>query len=186
MEEIWKDIENYEGLYQVSNFGRVKSLKKTVPHPTAKSGYWTLPEKLMTLIWNKRNKYFYVTLSKHDKKKNILVHRLVATAFCPRELGKDQVDHIDGNRRNNHSDNLRWCTGKENSNNPNTSWKGPANRVIPKGGAHPSARAVFNEDTGEYFPSIVEGAEAYGLSRTLVSYSVRTGNKGGGFHWRYA
>lgn len=184
--EIWKDIKGYEGLYQVSNLGRVKSLEKTVPHPKAKSGYWTLPEKLMKPNWNKKVKYFYVTLSKEDHKKLLSVHRLVAAAFCEHPEGKDQVDHINGDRKDNRASNLRWCTGKENSNNPSTAWKGPLNRVIPSGSSHTSAIAVRNKGTQEVFGSIVEAAVAYGVSRKAISQSVRTGCRSAGFYWEYA
>ena len=186
MEEVWKSIEGYEGLYEVSSFGRVKSLEKTVPHPTAKGGVWTLPEKILSPSWNKKVKYFYVSLSKKDRKRNLTVHRLVASAFCQKAEGKDQVDHIDGDRRNNRAENLRWCTGKENSNNPKTAWKAPAHRKIPKGSKHSSAHAVVNKETKEFFGSIVEAAQAYGVSRKAISQAVRTGCRSAGNRWEYA
>ena len=184
--EYWKDVEGYEGIYQVSSLGRVKSLEKTVPHPTARSGYWTLPERLIALIWNKKVGYFYVTLSKNDRKKSYSVHRLVAGAFCERPEGKDQVDHINGDRQDNRAINLRWCTGKEKSNKPATSWKGPAHRVVPRGAMHTSAVAVRNKDTKELFGSIVEAANAYGVSRKAISQAVRTGCRSAGYYWEYA
>lgn len=101
MEEIWKDVENYEGLYQVSNLGRVKSLR-------------VKRHKDGILILGEHNGYPCVFLHKDKKRHWKMVHRLVAQAFIPKVEGKDCIDHIDGNTRNNNVSNLRWCTNQEN------------------------------------------------------------------------
>ena len=98
--EIFKDIEGYEGLYQITSWGRVYSLRyKTflIPEPTTK-GYLRV--------------YLY---SKNGKRKHYKVHRLVANAFVTKVAGKDQVNHIDGNKANNSFTNLEWCTNEENA-----------------------------------------------------------------------
>ena len=105
--EEWKNIKGYEGLYQVSNFGRVKSLNY---HRTGK-------EVLMKpgrFVMKSGNAYYGVKLYKDSKMNVKLVHRLVAEAFIPNPENKPEVNHIDGNPSNNRVDNLEWVTRSEN------------------------------------------------------------------------
>lgn len=103
-EEIWKDIEGYEGLYQVSNIGRVRSLK----------WYGGQQIKLRTLTDNGTG-YLKVSLTHKRVSKNFLVHRLVALAFIPNPNGYEFVNHKDENKQNNVVENLEWCTKSYNS-----------------------------------------------------------------------
>ena len=111
MIEIWKPIEGYDN-YMVSNLGRVKSLNY---RRTGKE----------QLLKNKIDKdgYFYVCLCKDGKTKAYKTHRLVASAFIPNTENKPCVDHINTDITDNRVDNLRWCTQKENCNNPITRTK---------------------------------------------------------------
>lgn len=105
--EIWKDIQDYEGRYQVSNLGRVKSIERLDSigrHVSEKILKPTLEE------WG----YYCVILYKESKKRYYQIHRLVAQAFIPNHQNKPQVNHIDGNKINNHVENLEWVTGSEN------------------------------------------------------------------------
>lgn len=99
--EIWRDVVNYEGLYQVSNFGRVKS-------------FYGIGENLLTPSANKSG-YQYVVLTKNKVRKSCKVHTLVACAFLVNLENKPAVHHRDGNRSNNRVDNLEWVTYRENS-----------------------------------------------------------------------
>ena len=105
MEESWKDIEGYEGLYQVSNKGRVKSL---VNHKGVAREKVLKPEIV--------NGYKRVMLHKNKTIKHLLVHRLVANAFLPNPHNFPCVNHKDENKQNNVVSNLEWCTQKYNCN----------------------------------------------------------------------
>lgn len=108
-EEIWKDIEGYEGLYQVSNLGRVRSFDRIDRLGRLRPGVILRP--LM-------NTYGYIQVSfcKEGKEKKLQVHRLVAQAFIPNPEGLPQINHKDENPKNNRVDNLEWCDGKYNCN----------------------------------------------------------------------
>lgn len=105
--ETWKDIPLYEGKYQVSNLGNVKSLQLCNGNTTTKR------EKILkNIIYG--NGYYYVCLSKNGKVKKYKVNRLVAQAFVPNPKNKPFVNHIDGDKLNNYYKNLEWCTQSEN------------------------------------------------------------------------
>lgn len=105
MEEIWKPIQGYEGLYEISSYGNVASLnynrtgvrKILRPRPSA-------------------NGYYFVGLHKDNKEKMIPIHRLVAIAFVENPNGYNVINHKDENKRNNNFENLEWCTCKYNIN----------------------------------------------------------------------
>jgi hypothetical protein len=98
MEEIWKDIKGYEGLYQVSNLGNVKSLKTN---------------KILKKI---QGQYYNVGLYNNRIKKHIKIHRLVAETFLSNPNNYDCINHKDENKYNNNVNNLEWCTRKYNNN----------------------------------------------------------------------
>ena len=113
--EVWKDIQGYEGLYQVSNFGRVKSLGRFVDN-LVRGHYWQEERILKTC--KRTNGYIGVGLCKDGKAKNFNIHRLVAIAFIPNLENLPQIDHINAIKTDNTVKNLRWVTAKENINNP--------------------------------------------------------------------
>ena len=113
--EIWKDVKNYEGLYQVSNLGRVKSLERTCN--VGKGNYYR-KEKIRKLLVQKdsncKTDYFRVGLSNNGKITYYPVHRLVAIAFIENLENKPYVNHKDGNGFNDKVENLEWVTNSEN------------------------------------------------------------------------
>ena len=110
--EVWKDVVDYEGNYKISNYGRVKSLKRDIPSGR-KYAIKTFPEKILKAHFDRH--YCYYDLCKNGAIKKIGVHRIVATAFITNTENKPQVDHIDTNPTNNCLYNLRWCTARENN-----------------------------------------------------------------------
>lgn len=110
MEEIWKDIAGYEGRYQVSNFGRVKSLERRC---RTKTYTRKVPEKIYAQAIDSYG-YLIVSLHLDGKKKTRTVHRLVAEAFIPNPNNLKEVNHKDENKKNNAVWNLEWCTVKYN------------------------------------------------------------------------
>ena len=115
--EQWRDIAGYEGLYQVSNIGRVRSLDREINHPNnGQINRIVKRGRIIKVRQNKyRNGYVEVTLTNSNGKPNThRVHRFVALAFIPNLNGKPEVNHIDGNTENNTVENLEWVTRSEN------------------------------------------------------------------------
>lgn len=107
--EEWRDVAGYEGLYQVSNLGRVRSLD----HVTKRNGH-VVRFHGRVLSPKVASPYLGVILSKNGKAHPARIHRLVAAAFVSNPDNLPCVDHIDGNKTNNAADNLRWCTQEQN------------------------------------------------------------------------
>lgn len=111
VEEIWKDIVGFEGLYEISNYGNIKSCKRYVPH--SRFGKKLVPEKKISLGKDKDG-YLMAILCKNATRKTVKVHRLVAEAFIQNSC-KKIVNHIDSNKSNNFFQNLEWVSNLENS-----------------------------------------------------------------------
>lgn len=112
--EIWKDIKGYEGIYQVSSMGRVQSIDREVTQFCHKKYFTRTISGKIIKPGVQNSGYEIVWLSKNGEVSPFLVHRLVASAFLNIEKGKSDVNHKDGNRRNNTVRNLEWCTKSEN------------------------------------------------------------------------
>lgn len=101
--EIWKDIKDYEGLYQVSNLGRIKSMDRII---TRKDGISQFKKGIIKTPKINSDGYLTITLSKNGHSKTFGIHIIVAIHFVPNPKNKPEVNHIDFNRKNNYSDNL--------------------------------------------------------------------------------
>lgn len=178
MEEEWRDVVGYEGLYQVSNFGRVRSLDRIVPimshSPKGNLKKYGKPVRGRVLAPRTAAVYNRVQLCGKEK----VVHRLVAQAFIPNPENKPEVNHIDGNKRNNHADNLEWVSHSENAIH--------SVYVLKKSPGDWSRKRVRCVETGEIFKSQVEAAKTYHTSQGAIGNSARKNRpRAGGFHWEF-
>lgn len=177
--EIWKDIKGYEGLYQVSNLGRIKSLKQK-------------EEKILN-IFKDNIGYLSVNLQTKEKvKKRERVHRLVAKTFILNPENKPQVNHKDGNKLNNNVNNLEWCTCKENVNH---SWENNLSKPYWKGKFginHKSSKAIYKIDIIskkiiKKYDSIEDAKKELNINSSNISKCCKGKMKTSyGYIWRYA
>lgn len=165
--EEWKDIKGYEGIYQVSNKGQVRSIVKR--------------HSSMPRIMKQRTAgagYAYVGLSTNGIQRKHAVHRLVAEAFIPNLEGKPEVNHINGNKEDNCADNLEWVTSKENkihAHNMGFYEEDARNRSIAV-----VAVNMKNGDSKEY-PSMTAASKATGIMQGSISNSVKYGHQTNGY-----
>ena len=180
MEEQWKDIViesngvlyNFEGKYEVSNMGRVRSLNYR----------GTGEVRLLTQRKNNSG-YFQVSLYKNGKRIVFLVHRLVANAFIPNNnIDKTEVNHIDEDKENNCVNNLEWCNKKYNM-NYGTRCKRASKSM--KEHKPTRKRKVVCIETSQVFDTIKEAEEWLGKGNISDCLSGRK-NSAGGYHWKYA
>lgn len=158
--EVWKDIEGYEGLYQVSSWGRVKRLN---------TGRILKGRK-------NTNSYLTVGLCKNGEQKDYLIHRLVAQAFIPNPHNKPQVNHIDENKENNHAENLEWVTAKENNNHGTHNLRASKTKSIP----------IICIETGIEFYGISECSRQMGLNDGNITSVLKGKRKTcGGYTFKY-
>lgn len=164
MAEIWKPITGFEGLYDISNKGRVRSYMRK-----GSTGIFKEPHILKGF---KGTHYLTAILCKDKVRKTFNVHRLVAEAFIPNPDNKPEVNHIDGNKLNNSVENLEWATHKENM--------GHARDCDLVG------RNVICVETGKRYGSVTKAAIDVGILRTSIDNCLhgRT-HTAGGYHWEY-
>lgn len=176
MKEEWKDIVGFEGLYQISNMGRVKSLNYR------KTGR----EKIRKACKNSDG-YLYLCLYKNNKAKYYTIHILVAQAFIPNPYNLPQINHIDENKENNHVDNLEWITCKENINHGTHNKRSAENRRNDPKRSKPVI--AIDKVTGLIveFPSAREAERVLRIDQSSITKCCKGRLKStGGFAWYYA
>ncbi|MCC4492048.1 endonuclease [Limosilactobacillus reuteri] len=175
--EEWKDIKDYEGYYQISNFGHVRSVDRIVKS----KGNSTQQRKGQILRPNK-NRYGYlkVVLQKQGKSKTKSIHRLVATAFIPNPNNFSQINHIDECKTNNHADNLEWCTAKYNSN------YGTRIGRVAKSKSRPVIQIAPNGQIIEYWPSAKEAVKRGFNDSDIAAVCRGKCQMHKGYRWIYA
>jgi hypothetical protein len=162
MQEVWKDIEDFVGCYQISNLGVVRRLDTIIPF------CGTLSTRKGRTLKSTRNSKGYdtIVLCWKSKRKTYTIHRLVAEVFIPKIPGKDQVNHIDGNPRNNAENNLEWVTPSENQVHA-------YNLGLKPKGSNSGASKLNEQQVLEIKKSLLEGASRKELaSRYNVTHST--------------
>ena len=179
-DEMWKDIKGFEGMYQVSSLGRVKSVDRVLPHKT--HGTWHIKERILKPHWNGPNNSKYLTVFLHygkGKTKCVHVHKLVAEAFIQNQNNLPQINHIDGNKGNNAVSNLEWTTAAQNTTH---AWKNGLCENIVKA----KQRPVINLDTGERFNSVADAERSFGKSFGTISHVLNGKHeRAHGYRWAY-
>ena len=170
MQEIWKDIKGYEGLYQVNNFGNIKNTKG-----------------LLIKQFDNHYGYLIVSLFKNKKQKSFPVHRLVAINHIENPSNYEQVNHIDGNKLNNCVDNLEWCTRSQNQIH---AFQNGLNRGYVRS-SNPNSKKLNQYDLNGNFikqwDCIKDAMDELNICRSSI-HRCCTGKfkQSHGFVWRYA
>lgn len=187
MVEIWKDIDSYEGMYQISNSGIIKSLDRTTQTPQSKTGVKIVKGKIL-LTWKGKDNYYRVFLSKNAKSKNYLVHRLIANAFIPNPENKLCINHINGIKTDNRIENLEWATHSENEKHSYTQLnRKPSYGMQGKTGELCKCSIPIICSNGKEYVSITQAASELNLQGSNISRVCRgKQNHTGGFVFKYA
>lgn len=180
MQEIWKDVPGYEGIYRVSNIGRVKSLRMYAGH------YYKYREKILKPKIS-RHGYEKVTLRKNGNSRDFFIHRLVGECFLDKPNGKCEINHKDTNRKNNVFTNLEWVTHKENQNNPLSVIKqiGKNNHRYRKDNySKTHSYQIICLETKIYYRSIREASRKTGIPFASIQQHLKGRlEHAGGYHW---
>lgn len=179
MEEIWKDIKDYEGYYQVSNLGRIRSLDRYVNTGIKHSTQVFRRGKLIKPFID-RDGYLVLTLSKNYKLKYFRVHRLVAEAFIENLNDLPYINHKDENKQNNKVDNLEWCTQKYNVNYGTANYR----KAVTLG--KPVNQYTLDWNFIKTWNTISEASRNINTTAgQIVKCCKGKGNTAGGYKWRY-
>lgn len=181
MEEIWKDIKGYEGIYQVSNTGKVRRIGKCSNQYTS----WETKRELKA--GDNGSGYKFVNLSHHNNQKQKYIHRLVAQAFIEKPKCDEYltVNHKDGNKNNNDVNNLEWATQSEN----NQHAYDVLNKKTLKNNPKVSKVVIqydLNDNKIKQYPSIREAERKTNINSSSISEVCRNiRSTAGGFKWKY-
>jgi len=163
-QEIWKDIPGYEGLYRVSNKGRVKSMARQWTAGQGRilnKGESILSELSVGVEHKKYGSGYKAVILSNGLRKQFRINRLVAEAFIPNPDNKPEVNHIDGDKTNNHVNNLEWVTREENQQHAVKTGL----RVMPKRSKSPLAKKIIDDSTGVIYNCIEDAADSIQMGR---------------------
>lgn len=192
--EIWRDISGYEGLYQISNLGRVKSFNRYI---VKNNGVKELRKGRILKSVLLSTGYFCVTLCKDNYHKIYSIHRLIAETFIPNPDNLPQVDHINTIRNDNRIENLRWVDSKGQMNNYLTKQHCSDSQKAEKaywygikGKEHPCSKPILQlskkQEIINQFVSAVDAENKTGISRKAICRCLKGYcNTSGGYMWQY-
>ncbi len=177
--ELWKDIPNFEGLYQASNLGNIRSINHIRRNGTNK-----YVQEGKILKFNKNpNGYLQVRLSKNEKAKTYRVNRLIALTFIDNPLNKSTVNHINGNKLDNRVCNLEWATSQEQAIHRHKILNVPYSDCKS---CHETNKVKIIRDDGKIYNSILEAREDLGnLNAHITEVCQGKLNKTCGYSFRY-
>lgn len=178
MTEIWKDIKGYEGIYQISNTGKVISLDRIIYTKDNRQYFYKGGLKEYT---EDKDGYLRVGLNKENKQKTVGVHRLVAEAFIPNPDNLPEVNHKDENKKNNCVDNLQWVEQIDN-----IQYGTRAQRMAQTQKNNPArSYKVLCVETGIEYPSMAEAGRQLGINKGNIANTIAGRQKmAGGYHWK--
>lgn len=171
MKEIWKDIKGFEGLYQVSNLGNVKSFRQ--------SSKYGKPKEFLLKPSVANTGYCQITLYGNGSRKKFLIHRLVAEAFLENPDNLPNVNHKDENRTNNHVENLEWCTTAYNNRYGTARIRG-ADKV-----RKPVCQYTYENVLIAKYRSAGIASEITGIPRGRIQTACRKHSLTNGCYWEY-
>ncbi len=172
MIEVWKDVPNFEGLYRVSNTGKVKSFAKS-------NKYATQPIHLLNPTIN-NNGYAQVTFYKDCKRSKFSVHRLVAELFIPNPDNLPCINHKDENKLNNSVDNLEWCTVAYNNAYGTARIRGIDKR------SKPVEQLTYDGKVIAVYRSAKIASEIVGIEKNTITSAILGNHQSEGYYWRYS
>jgi len=174
MLEVWKDIDGYEGSYQISNLSRIKSLKRNIT--TKNNIVLPIKERILKQAMSSTG-YYIVAIQKEDKQQMFKVHRLIAIAFIPNPFNKRTVNHINGIKTDNRLENIEWATDLENTQHA---------RINGYCSDEKEVNQIKDGIVVNTFKSLSHANRQTGIQISNISYCCSGARKNaGGFQWEY-
>lgn len=176
MTEMWKAVNGYDGLYEISSHGRIRRPEHYGPN--GHNGMNKYKEKLLKPFKTSTG-YWQIGLCKDGRRNNKLIHRLVAEAFIPNPYNYPEVNHIDEDKSNNRVENLQWSSVRHN--------RSHGSRLQRMVNSRKSYIEIYKDnDLIAIFPSQAKAAELIGTNGSAVSNAIKNGTQLKGFIWRMA
>lgn len=184
MKEEWRAVFGYEGIYEVSNMGKVRSLDRIDISGRKRNG--TILQAVK--VGHASRKYLAVSLSKDGVAKKTKIHRLVAEAFIPNPENKPEVNHLSEDKTDNRVENLCWATSKENMNHGTRTER--AAKTAQATAERKRAKPVLQIDSGgiivKEYPSLREASRQTGIDRPQINKCIKKPwYTAKGFYWKY-